>query len=112
MDLTPPTDHHAFRDEKGVAFLQFHVYICTHKLCDVKNVTLSLPEDLLHKSREYAEKHGASLNELIRTLLRQTVCPPDQDPIQKLIDHSQRLSVDTKDWKWDRASLYDRKVFS
>jgi len=97
---------------KGIAFLQFYVYICTHKLCNVKNVTLSLPEDLLHKSRAYAEKHGASLNELIRTLLRQTVCPPEQDPIQKLIDHSQRLTVNTEGWKWDRAALYDRKVFS
>jgi len=94
--------------------LSFYVYICTHNLCNVKNVTLSLPEDLLLKSREYAERHGASLNELIRTLLRQTVCPPEQDPIQKLIDHSQRLAVDTDttDWKWDRAALYDRKIFS
>ena len=71
-------------------------------MCGLKNVTLSLPEDLLLKSREYAERHGTSLNELIRTLLRQTVCPPEQDPIQKLIDHSQRLAAATTDWKWDR----------
>jgi predicted nucleic acid-binding protein len=32
----------------------------------MKNVTLSLPEELLKKSREYAKKHGTSLNQLIR----------------------------------------------
>ncbi|MDZ4679393.1 MAG: DUF6364 family protein [Saprospiraceae bacterium] len=78
----------------------------------MKNVTLSLPEDLLSRSREYAEKHGSSLNELIRALLRQVVSPPEQDPIQKLINHSQRLSINTRDWKWDRSALYDREIFS
>jgi len=76
----------------------------------MKKITLSLPEDLLSRSREYAEKHGSSLNELIRTLLRPVVNPPEQDPIQKLINHSQRLSINTRDWKWDRSALYDREI--
>lgn len=90
------------------------LYICTHKLCDMKNVTLSIPDDLLTKSREYAEKHGTSLNEFIRLLLKQVVSPPDSDPIQKLIIHSQNkhLAVNTKNWKWNRNELYDRKIFS
>lgn len=78
----------------------------------MKNVTISIPEDLLRKSREYAQQHGASLNEFIRTLLRQAVTPPGNDPVQKLIDNSERLSVSTKDQKWNRDELYDRKVFS
>jgi plasmid stability protein len=78
----------------------------------MKNVTLSIPEELLRKSREYAQKHGTSLNEFIRTLLRQAVTPPGNDPVQKLIDNSDRLKVSTKDWKWNRDELYDRKIFS
>lgn len=80
----------------------------------MKNVTLSLPDDLLKKSREYAEKHGTSLNEFIRQLLKQVVTPPDNDPCQKLINHSKdmRLSVETQGWKWNRNDLYDRKIFS
>lgn len=78
----------------------------------MKNVTLSIPEELLRKSREYAQKHGTSLNEFIRTLLRQAVTPPGNDPVQKLIDNSDRLKVSTKGWKWNRDELYDRKIFS
>lgn len=76
------------------------------------NVTLSLPDDLLKKSREYAEKHGTTLNEFIRTLLKQAVNPAGNDPIQQLINNSQRLEVTTKGWKWNREDLYDRKIFS
>jgi metal-responsive CopG/Arc/MetJ family transcriptional regulator len=78
----------------------------------MKNVTLSIPEDLLHRSREYAAKQGTSLNEFIRTLLRKTVNPPEYDPIQKLIEHTQQMQVRTKDWKWNRTELYDRKTLS
>ena len=88
------------------------VYICTHILCEMQNVTLSLPDDLLRKSREYASKHGTSLNELIRTLLRRQISPEESGPIDKLIGHTQNFSIPTKGWKWNRADAYDRKVFS
>ncbi|MCB0562022.1 MAG: hypothetical protein H6573_13525 [Lewinellaceae bacterium] len=78
----------------------------------MKNVTLSLPDDLLRRSREYAQQHGTSLNELIRNLLKRQVSPNESDPIQKLKNNTQRLSIQTKDWKWNRADIYDRKVFS
>jgi len=80
----------------------------------MKNVTLSIPEDLLKKSRDYAEKHGTSLNEFIRLLLKQAISHPEIDPVQKLIAHSKskHLLVETKAWKWNRSELYDRKILS
>ena len=80
----------------------------------MKNITLSIPDELLQKSREYAKRHGTSLNELVRKLLRQVVLPPEKNPTQKLIEHIQngRVSVDTKGNQWIRAEIYDRKVFS
>lgn len=78
----------------------------------MKNITLSLPDDLLTMSRQYAEKHGTSLNEFIRVLLKQAVAPQENDPIQKLMDHSKLLSVDTKNIHWTREDIYDRKIFS
>lgn len=78
----------------------------------MKNVTLSIPEDLLKKSREYAKKQGTSLNQLIRNLLKNHVAPEEEDPVQKLIYNTNRLSVNTKNWKWNREDIYDRKVFS
>ena len=80
----------------------------------MKNITLSIPEDLLKKSREYAERHGTSLNELVRILLKQVVSPPEKNPVQQLIQQIEngQLAVNTKDWKWNRSDVYDRKVFS
>lgn len=88
------------------------MYICTHNLCEMKNLTLSIPDDLLRRSREYAAQQGTTLNEFIRNLLRQAVSPPEQDPIQKLLSHTRDIKIQTKDWKWNRNELYDRKVLS
>ncbi|HMO39601.1 MAG TPA: DUF6364 family protein [Saprospiraceae bacterium] len=78
----------------------------------MKNITLSIPDDLLAKSREYASKRGTSLNEFIRALLRQAISAPEQDPVKKLIAHTQDIHVQTKNWKWNRAEVYERKVLS
>lgn len=66
----------------------------------------------MSRSRKYAQQHGTSLNELIRMLLKRQVNPEENDPVQKLLAHTQSLSIKTKDWKWNRADIYDRKVFS
>lgn len=95
--------------------LTIPIYLCIFvhiNSVDMKNVTLSLPDDLLHMSRQYAEKHGTSLNEFIRNLLKQAVAPQENDPVQKLIDHSYNLSIDTKNINWTREEIYDRKIFS
>lgn len=75
----------------------------------MKNVTLSIPDDLLQKSREYAQKHGSSLNEFVRVLLKQAINQPENDPVQKLIVHSRtkRLVVETKTRNWKRSELPD-----
>jgi hypothetical protein len=39
----------------------------------MRNLTLSLDDRLLEESREYARKHGTTLNGLIRDLLAKTV---------------------------------------
>lgn len=39
----------------------------------IKRITLSIPEDLLKMSKDYAKKHHISLNQLICDLLSKTV---------------------------------------
>lgn len=42
----------------------------THNMCGLmKNITLSMSEELLKTGREYAQEQGISLNTLVRTLL-------------------------------------------
>ena len=78
----------------------------------MKNITLSIPDDLLKKSREYAAKHGMSLNKFIRDFLKQVVQNEDQSTIKKLLDKSDAYSIKTKPYKWNRDEIYDRKIFS
>jgi len=78
----------------------------------MKNVTLSIPEDLLLKSREYAKKHGTTLNQFIRDLLKRYVQNQEKSTVQKLLDKSDKISIKTKYVKWDRNEIYDRKIFS
>ena len=48
-------------------------YVQFHQLeVKVPNITISLDEKLLRSGRQYAEKHGTSVNALIRGLLEKT----------------------------------------
>ena len=76
----------------------------------MKNITLSLPDDLLRKSREYAEKHGTSLNQFVRDLLSKVLQNEEKSTIEKLLEKSERFSVNTDNYKWNRDEIYDRKV--
>lgn len=78
----------------------------------MKNVTLSIPDDLLAKSRLYAKEHGTSLNELIRTLLKKQVLNEEDHPVIKLLENSEEYLISTSSWKWNRNEIYDRKIFS
>ncbi len=78
----------------------------------MKNITLSMPDDLLRKGREYAEKHGTSLNQLIRDLLSNYIQGQQKTAIENLLKMSDQVSVKTKSIKWNRDEIYDRKIFS
>ena len=56
----------------------------------VKNVTISLDDRLLEKSREYAQAKGASFNQLVRDLLSSTVLD-SSERMQEAFDLSDRL---------------------
>jgi len=74
----------------------------------MKNVTLSMPEDLLAKSREYAEKHGTTLNDMIRDYLKKTVRSDESDFEKKLLTLQQQVRIKTKGIRFNRDELYER----
>jgi hypothetical protein len=74
----------------------------------MKNVTLSMPDELLSKSREYAEKHGTTLNEMIRDYLKKTVKSDQSDFIKRLELLQQQVQIKTKGERFDRDELYER----
>ncbi len=75
----------------------------------MRKVTISIQEDLLRRSHEYAAQQGCDLNELIINLLTRTVIPPELDPVQRIISNSEDIRIQTKDWKFNRDEIYDRE---
>jgi len=77
-------------------------------MCAMRNVTLSIPDDLLSKSRAYAEQHGTTLNQMIRDLLRRNVTAEGESGAQSLIDHAERTAVSMKGHTWNREDAYEK----
>ncbi len=73
----------------------------------MKNITLSLPDDLLQKSRSYAKKHHTTLNDLVRKLLRENVERNNEDLLSALFAEMDRVEV-KKSIQWTREELYER----
>jgi hypothetical protein len=73
----------------------------------MKNVTLSIPEDLLVRSREYARKHGTTLNQMVRDLLKRNVQTSKGSVADSIIEHADRTAVSMKGYKWNRNDAYE-----
>jgi len=71
------------------------------------NITISIDETLLNKSRQYAREHNTSLNSLIRTVLKQTVEKSSGQWIDDCFSLMDELNTDSKGKKWKREELYD-----
>lgn len=75
-------------------------------MCAMKNITLSISDELLAKSREYAKKNGTSVNQMVRSLLQKTVEP--QQSFLDIEDSIDQLGIDTKGTRLNREDLYER----
>ena len=73
----------------------------------MKNITLSIPDDLLRKAREYASRNGTSVNQIVRDQLRK-ITQPERTPFnERLKEFQKEIKVDTTKLG-KRDSLYDR----
>jgi hypothetical protein len=71
------------------------------------NITISLDEPLLKSGRQYAEKHGTSVNALIRNLLEKTVVSDSMDWVDECFALMDRANVKSGGKRWKREDLYD-----
>ena len=71
------------------------------------NITISLDEKLLQSGRQYAEKHGTSVNALIRNLLEKTVTSETMDWMDECFALMDRAKVKSDGKPWKREELYD-----
>jgi len=72
----------------------------------MKNITLSMDENLLKTGREYARRHNVSFNVMVRKLIEQTV----KAPLEKWLDDTfllmDKLNVSSESETWTREDLH------
>ncbi len=72
----------------------------------MKNITLSIDEEVLKAGREYARLHNMSFNALVRKLIEQAVVYPSDRWLDDTFSLMDRLDVYSGDAKWTRDELY------
>lgn len=72
----------------------------------MKNITLSIDENLLQAGRNYARQHNVSFNVLVRRLIEQTVVQKQGRWLEDTFALMDKANVSSKGKRWTRDELY------
>jgi hypothetical protein len=73
---------------------------------DMKNITLSIEDEVLRAGREYARQHHVSFNVLVRRLIEQTVIQKHNRWLDETFSLMDRANVASSGEPWTREDLY------
>lgn len=73
----------------------------------MKNITLSIDDELLESGREYAKTQNVSFNALVQDLVRRTVGSNSPERIHETIESMRRAGGRSAGRKWRREDAYD-----
>lgn len=72
----------------------------------MKNITLSMDEELIKAGREYAKVHHTSFNNLIRSLVQKTVKGESAQWVLDTFELMDETNASSEGQKWSREDLY------
>jgi hypothetical protein len=72
----------------------------------MRNITLSIDEDILKAGREYARVHDMSFNVLVRRLIEQTVVAKNDLWLEDTFLLMDKANVSSGNQRWTREELY------
>lgn len=72
----------------------------------MKNITLSIDDEVLLAGREYARQHNMSFNVLVRRLIEQTVVQKQTRWLDDTFSLMDRANVSSSGDYWNREDLY------
>ena len=72
----------------------------------MRNITLSIDEDILQAGREYARQHNVSFNVLVRKLIEQTVVQKRSRWLDDTFTLMDKANVSSTAVRWTREELY------
>ena len=82
------------------------MHISCVKESNVKNITLSIDDDILQAGREYARQHNVSFNVLVRRLIEQTVVQKQSRWLEDTFSLMDQANVSSVGVRWSREELY------
>ena len=82
------------------------MHISCVKERNVKNITLSIDDDILQAGREYARQHNVSFNVLVRRLIEQTVVQKQSRWLEDTFSLMDQANVSSVGVRWSREELY------
>ena len=95
---------------RQVAIDRLSYHTVTHKLCNMKNITLAIDEEVLAVVRRYSAEHNCSVNSLVREYL--TNIARREDRARQARKNIRILSENSTAKKnsntWGRDDLYER----
>ena len=84
--------------------------VCARNRCYnnyVKNLTLSIDDQLLVQSREHASRLGKSLNQYVRDLLAQSV-RGETDPFEEMLELADKMQLCSHSGPLTREEAHER----
>lgn len=86
------------------------VHTVSHRLCSVKNITLSVDEDVLAAARRYAFERNSTVNGLVREFLSEVASREDRarKARRRIRQLSNRSSARAGVRSWSRDELHGR----
>jgi len=74
----------------------------------MKNITLSLDDEVIEAGRRYAQRHQTTLNALVRELLVKTVVADREGIVDEMFRLMDAYPGRSKGRRWKREDLYGR----
>jgi len=75
----------------------------------VRKVTVSMSDDLVKRSREYARKRGTTLNQLVRDLLEREMDSPQGETLEAMFAAAHRMGVRSNRSSHTREEAHERR---
>ncbi len=76
----------------------------------VKNVTISIEDELWQTVREAAASNRVSMNAFIRDILRQSVRRTGDSAAERFAALAEASGPAPKSWKWNREEIYEDAI--
>ncbi len=76
----------------------------------VKNITISVDEDLWSRVHEAAAKDRISMNAFIRSVLARSLRRPNESGGERFANLAERIGPGPNSWKWNRDEIYEDAI--